>query len=148
MSNILVLCFSFLVEDCWFDRIYDYFDLFIFNFIYFTTITKQVIPVVQLKLIMLVGTDVCVLVVSVLEETHLSDLVTTWPSHMPVLGIEPGPQWWEVSMLPLRQPDNYVDKCASNMQGSIKCKRCAGIIMGFGVSMCRHHYGVWCQYDF
>ena len=36
------------------------------NFIYFTTITKQVI---QLVLIMLVGTDVCVPVVFVLEET-------------------------------------------------------------------------------
>ena len=39
---------------------------------------------------MLVGTDVCVPVVFVLEETgvpeetHLSDLVTTWPSHMPM----------------------------------------------------------------
>jgi len=32
------------------------------NFIYFTTITKQII---QLVLIMLVGTDVCVLVVFV-----------------------------------------------------------------------------------
>ena len=36
------------------------------NFIYFKTITKQVI---QLILIMLVGTDVCVPVVSVWEET-------------------------------------------------------------------------------
>ena len=36
------------------------------NFIYFTTITKQII---QLVLIMLVGTDVCVLVVFVCEET-------------------------------------------------------------------------------
>jgi len=36
------------------------------NFIYFTTITKQVI---QLVLIMLVGTDVCVRMVFVWEET-------------------------------------------------------------------------------
>jgi len=36
------------------------------NFIYFTTITKQVI---QLLLIMLVGTDVCVRMVFVWEET-------------------------------------------------------------------------------
>jgi len=36
------------------------------NFIYFTTITKQVIQVI---LIMLIGTDVCVLVVFVWEET-------------------------------------------------------------------------------
>ena len=41
-------------------------------------------------LIMLVGTDVCVRWSSCgrkpeySEETHLSDLVTTWPSHMPV----------------------------------------------------------------
>ena len=36
------------------------------NFIYFTTITKQVI---QLVLIVLVGTDVCVRMVFVWEET-------------------------------------------------------------------------------
>jgi len=35
-------------------------------FIYFTTITKQVI---QLVLIMLVGTDICVRMVFMLEET-------------------------------------------------------------------------------
>ena len=43
---------------------------------------------------MLVGTDVCVRMVFVWEcpeETHLSDLVTTWPSHMLTPGIEPGP---------------------------------------------------------
>jgi len=39
---------------------------FSLNFIYFTTITKQVI---QLILIMLVGTDVCVRMVFVWEET-------------------------------------------------------------------------------
>ena len=45
---------------------------------------------------MLVGTDVYVPVVFVWEETgvprgnHLPDLVTTWPSHMPMPGIEPG----------------------------------------------------------
>ena len=38
------------------------------NFIYFTTITKQVIHV-QLTLIMLVGTDVCVRMVFMWEET-------------------------------------------------------------------------------
>ena len=48
------------------------------NFIYFTTITKQVI---QLILIMLVGTDVfgwssCRRKPECPEETHLSDLVT------------------------------------------------------------------------
>jgi len=37
------------------------------NFIYFTTITKQVL---QLILIMLVGTDVCIWVVSMWEETE------------------------------------------------------------------------------
>jgi len=44
---------------------YFYF-LFFLNFIYFTTITKQVI---QLILIMLVGTDVCVQMVFVRETT-------------------------------------------------------------------------------
>jgi len=39
---------------------------YILNFIYLTMITKQVI---QLILIMLVGTDVCVLMVFVWEET-------------------------------------------------------------------------------
>ena len=45
---------------------------------------------------MLVGTDVCVQVVfvweetGVAEETHLSDLVPTRPSHMPTPGIQPG----------------------------------------------------------
>ena len=62
---------------------------------------------------MLVGTDVRVSVVfvweetGVPEETHLSGLVTTCPSHMPMPGIEPGPQRWEASALPLRQPDYY-----------------------------------------
>ena len=37
-------------------------------FIYFTTITKQVI---QLVLIMLVGTDICVRMVFMLEETRV-----------------------------------------------------------------------------
>ena len=62
------------------------------NFIYFTKIMKQVI---QLILFMPVCTDVCVLVIFVwrrkpeyLAESHLSDLVTTWPSHMPTPGIE------------------------------------------------------------
>ena len=39
------------------------------------------------------------------KETHLSDLVTTWPFHMPTPGIEPGSQRWEASTLTLRQPD-------------------------------------------
>jgi len=47
---------------------YFYF-LFFLNFIYFTTITKQVI---QLILIMLFGTDVCVWMVFVWEETGMS----------------------------------------------------------------------------
>ena len=65
--------------------LYDFILLLFLNFIYFTTITKQVI---QLILIMLVGTDVCVRMVFVWEETgepgetHLSDLMTKWPSHM------------------------------------------------------------------
>jgi len=42
------------------------FNVLSLNFIYFTTITKQVI---QLILSMLVGTDVCVPVVFVWEET-------------------------------------------------------------------------------
>ena len=42
------------------------------------------------------------------EETHLSDLVTTWPSYMPTPGIEPGSQQWEASVLTLRQPDSPV----------------------------------------
>ena len=73
---------------------------------FFKTITKQVI---QLILIMLVGTDVCVRMVFVWEdpeETQLSDLVTTWPSHMPTLGIEPWSLRWEASALTLRQPDS------------------------------------------
>ena len=40
------------------------------------------------------------------EETHLSDLVTTWPSHMPTPGIEPRSQRWETSALTLRQPNS------------------------------------------
>ena len=43
------------------------------------------------------------------EEIHLSDLVTTWSSHMPMPGIEPGSQRWEASALQLRQPDNIYD---------------------------------------
>ena len=80
------------------------------NFIYFTTITKQVI---QLILIMLIGTlfvygwSSCWRNPECPEETHLSDLVTTWPSHMPTPGIEPGSQRWEVSALTLRQPDSH-----------------------------------------
>jgi len=61
-------------------KFYSYFILFL-N--YFTTITKQVI---QLLLFMLVGIDVCVMNglrvggnQSARRETHLSDLVTTWP---------------------------------------------------------------------
>ena len=42
------------------------------------------------------------------EETHLSDLVATWPSHMPTPGIEPGSQRWEASALILRQPDSHI----------------------------------------
>ena len=40
------------------------------------------------------------------EETHLSDLVTTWPSHMPTPCMEPGPHWWDARVLPLCQPDS------------------------------------------
>ena len=58
------------------------------NFIYFKMITKQAISLI---LIMLVGTDVCVRLSSCgrnpeyPEETHLSDLMTTWSSHVPRL---------------------------------------------------------------
>ena len=58
---------------------------------------------------MLVGIDVCVVMVCVWEETgvpeeiHLSDLVTTWPSHMPTPGIEHGSQRWDASALTLCQ---------------------------------------------
>ena len=54
---------------------------------------------------MLVGTDVYVRM-ECLEETHLSDFVTAWPSHMPIPGIEPGSQQWEASALPIHQPDS------------------------------------------
>ena len=60
---------------------------------------------------MLVGTDVyvwwssCGNKTECPEETHLSDLVTTWPSYMPTPGIKPGSQWWEASALTLRKPD-------------------------------------------
>ena len=72
-------------------------------FIYFTTITKQVI---QLILIMLVGTDVCVRMVFVWEETGvlggnppvwLGDHMTI--SHVEISGIVPGSQRWEASVL-------------------------------------------------
>jgi len=66
-------------------------------FIYFTTITKQVI---QLIIIMLVGTDVCVRMIFVWEETIMpggNPPVTTWPSHMPTPDIEPGSHQWEAS---------------------------------------------------
>ena len=59
---------------------------------------------------MLVGTDVCIQMVFMWEETeypeatHLSDLVTTWPSRRLTPGIEPGSQRWEASVLTLRQP--------------------------------------------
>ena len=43
------------------------------------------------------------------EETHLSDLVTKQPAHMPTPGIDPGSQRWEASELTLRQPDSRVD---------------------------------------
>ena len=42
------------------------------------------------------------------EETHLSDLVTKWPTHMPTSGIKHGLQRWEASALTLRQPDSIV----------------------------------------
>ena len=78
------------------------------NFIYFTTITKQV---KQLILIMLVGTDVCVRMVFVWEVTGVPGgnppawLGDQWPSHMPTLGIEPGSQRLEAGTLTLRQLD-------------------------------------------
>ena len=75
------------------------------NFIYYTTITKQVI---QLILIMLVGTDMCVRMVFVWEENGVPGgnppvwLGDQWPSHMPMPGIEPELQRWEASVLTLR----------------------------------------------
>ena len=85
--HIRGICISFATLDT--------FSVCFLNFMYFTTITKRV---KHLILIMLVGTDVRVSVVfvweetGVPEETHLSGLVTTCPSHMPMPGIEPGPQ--------------------------------------------------------
>ena len=79
------------------------------NVIYFTTITKQVI---QLILIMLVGTDVCVRMVFVWEETGVPRgnppvwLGDQRPSHMSTSGIEPGSQRCEATALQLRQPDS------------------------------------------
>ena len=70
------------------------FSIFRFIFNYFRTITKQVI---QLIFIMLVGKPECP------EETHLSDLVTTWPSHKPTPCIEAGSHY---ITLTLRQPDS------------------------------------------
>ena len=65
------------------------------NFINFTTITKQLI------LILLAWWSSCGRKPEYLEETHLSDLVTKWPSHMTKPGIEPGLQQWEASVLTL-----------------------------------------------
>ena len=80
------------------------------NFIYFTTITKQVI---QLILIMLVGTDVCVWMVFVWEEIEvpggnppvwLGDHITI--SHADA-GYQTRLQRWEACALTLRQPDSH-----------------------------------------
>ena len=63
---------------------------------------------------MLIGTDAGLVGLPVggnleyQEETHLSDLVTTWPSHMLMPGIEPMLQQWEASILPMRQSDSHV----------------------------------------
>ena len=87
-----------------------FFDFFK-NFIYFTTITKQVI---QLILIMFAfGWFSCGRKPECPEERHLSDLVTTWPSHMPTPGIERVSQRWETSALTLRQPDSLCETCNS-----------------------------------
>ena len=79
------------------------------NFISFTTITKQVI---QLKLIMLVGTDVCFPVVFVWGETGVPrGNPPVWRGdHMIISHADVG-YWtqvaaWEASALPLRQPDS------------------------------------------
>ena len=75
---------------------------------------KLIIKVMQLILIMLIGIDVCDRMVFLWEETgvpsetQLSDLVTTWLSHMPTPGIKPGSQRWEASALTLRQPDIWI----------------------------------------
>ena len=90
----------------------------------------------QLILIMLIGIDVCDRMVFLWEETgvpsetHLSDLVTTWLSHMPTPGIEPGSQRWEASALTLRQPDSLsitdlvVAPPDPNAQNVLRRKRC------------------------
>ena len=72
----------------------------ILNFIYITTITKQVI---QLILIMLVDQHRCLRSDGLRVGGNRSarskptDLLTTWPSHMPTPGIEPRSQRWEAS---------------------------------------------------
>ena len=59
---------------------------------------------------MLVGTDDCVPVVFMWEETRVpGGNPPVWlGDHMTISGIEPGSQWWEVSALPLRQPDSLI----------------------------------------
>ena len=72
-----------------------YFLNYIINFIYFTTITKH--HARWHRCLRLDGLR-CGRKPECPEETHLSDLVTTWPSHM---------QRWEASALTLRQPNSY-----------------------------------------
>ena len=66
---------------------------------------------IQLILIMVIGTDDCVCVVFVWEqtweypeETHLSNLVTTWPSHMRHLISNPAVNGERFTTVPVRQP--------------------------------------------
>ena len=63
------------------------------------------------------------------EETHLSDLVTTWPSHMPTPGFGPGSQRWESSALTLRQSDSRVQLCP--FTGSFFCSGLDMWFLGF-----------------
>ena len=66
-------------------------------------------PVKRLRNIMLVGTDVCVRMVFVWEETEVpGGNPPVWlGDHMPAPHIGPGSQWWEASALTLRQPDSH-----------------------------------------
>ena len=80
--------------------------LHLYTFIYFTTITKQVI--------MLVGTDVCVSVVFV-EETHLSYLITTWPSHMTTPDIESRTQQFTTVLVTIVVSFSHETSCGNHI---------------------------------
>ena len=89
-------------------RKFKYFAKNSLNFIYFTTITKQLI---QLILIMLVTMfafrwSSCGRKPEYPDGNPPVGLGDTWPFHIPMPGIEPWSQRWKASMLPLRQSDS------------------------------------------